>query len=67
ERAPDPEDGRQARLTITPAGRALHEKIAERLRLRQESVLSGLDASERKALSTLLRKAAVHAARNDDR
>ncbi|MGD1926769.1 MAG: MarR family winged helix-turn-helix transcriptional regulator [Paracoccaceae bacterium] len=67
ERAPDPEDGRQARLTITPAGRALNEKIAERLRLRQESVLSGLDASERKTLSTLLRKAAVHAARHDER
>lgn len=67
ERAPDPEDGRQARLTITPTGRVLHEKIAERLRLRQESVLSGLDASERKAFSTLLRKAALHAARNDDR
>ena len=65
ERAPDPDDGRQARLTIKPAGRALHEKIAEYLRRRQEEVLGGLDAAERGMLTKLLRKAALHAASLD--
>ena len=66
ERVPDPDDGRQAHLTITPAGRTLHEQIAEVLRLRQEHVLSDLDAQERKTLSRLLRKAALNAADLDD-
>lgn len=63
KRAPDPDDGRQARLTITPAGRALHVRVAEYLRLRQEEVLAGLDSAERETLAELLRKAALHAAR----
>lgn len=62
ERAPDPADGRQALLTITPTGRALHEKIAERMRVRQEEVLSALDDSERAVLTGLLRKAALKGA-----
>ncbi len=66
ERVPDPDDGRQARLTITTTGRALHEKIAEYLRRRQEEVLGNLDASEREMLTTLLRKAALHAASLSD-
>ena len=66
ERAPDPDDARQARLTITLAGRALHVKIAECLRLRQEKVLGGLDNAERKTFSALLRKAALHSASVDD-
>ncbi len=59
ERAPDPSDGRQARLTITPSGRALHTQISERIHQRQENVLSGLSAKERDDLARLLRKAAV--------
>lgn len=62
ERAPDPDDARQARLTITPKGRALHERIAARIQARQEAVLAGLDAAERRALAALLRKAARGAA-----
>ncbi len=62
ERAPDPDDGRQARLTITPSGRALHAKIAGTLRLRQEQVLAVLDSGERETLATLLRKCARHTA-----
>lgn len=65
ERVPDPDDGRQAHLTITPAGRALHEKIAEYLHRRQEDVLASLDADERETLAALLRKAALHAAALD--
>ena len=59
ERAPDPSDGRQARLTITQSGRALHAQISERIRLRQEKVLSGLNGKDRDDLARLLRKAAV--------
>lgn len=65
ERAPHPEDGRQARLSITPAGRALHEQIAEHLCRRQEEVLGALSAAERNTLAGLLRKAALHAASLD--
>ena len=59
ERAPDPDDGRQVRLTITESGRSLHEKIAATMRERQEQVLAGLAPRERDALRKLLRKAAV--------
>ena len=59
ERAPDPSDGRQARLTITQSGRALHDKISKRICWRQEKVLSALTHDERENLARLLRKAAV--------
>ena len=49
-------DARQARLSITDTGRALHQEIAERLRLQQEAVLSPLNAKERATLVTLLSK-----------
>ncbi len=62
ERAPDPDDGRQARLTVTPAGRALHEKIAELLKHRQEEVLAPLSAAERSDLDRLLTKLTVYVA-----
>ncbi|NRB32259.1 MAG: MarR family transcriptional regulator [Rhizobiaceae bacterium] len=65
ERAPDPNDGRQARLRITPSGRALHEEIATYLLRRQEEVLSVLSADERRILSGILQKAALHAATLD--
>ena len=60
-RAPDPDDGRQARLTITGTGRALHDRIASDMRERQEIVLAGLSRSERDTLATLLAKAAQQA------
>ena len=62
DRAPDPDDGRQARLQITPKGRALHERVAARLVERQEEVLAPLDARERRQLDALLQKLALHAA-----
>ena len=68
DRAPDPADGRQAVLCITPAGRALHERIVGTLVARQEEVLGGLDAGEREVLGRLLRKAALQSwARDGDR
>lgn len=65
ERAPDPDDGRQARLTITASGRALHEKIAARMAERQDETLAGLAPAERQTLSGLLQRAARHAATLD--
>lgn len=66
DRAPDPDDGRQAWLRITPRGRALHDKIADYLHARQEAVLGGLSADERDTLGALLTKAALHAAALED-
>ncbi|MGI9356168.1 MAG: MarR family winged helix-turn-helix transcriptional regulator [Rhizobiaceae bacterium] len=66
ERAPDAEDGRQARLKITPAGRTLHRKAARYLKKRQEVVLTGLDESERQVFSDLLRKVALSASALED-
>ena len=61
-RTPDPNDGRQALLTITPAGRKLHEEIAARLAERQEVVLDPLTTDERVQLDGLLQRLARHVA-----
>lgn len=66
ERAPDPSDGRQARLRITGDGRALQDRISGYLKRRQEEVLSVLSPDERQTLSQILKKAALHAATLDD-
>jgi DNA-binding MarR family transcriptional regulator len=62
DRAPDPDDGRQSLLTITPAGRALHEKIAARLAARQEEILAPLSVSERRQLDRILERLTLHTA-----
>jgi len=62
-RAPDPDDGRQARLTLTPKGRALHEKIADHFVKREAEILDVLDAGERATLDRLLQKLALHTAK----
>lgn len=61
DRAPDPRDGRQARLRITRKGRVLHQAIAAGLRVRQEALLAPLDEKERRQLDALLRKLSAHA------
>ena len=66
DRAPDPDDARQARLRITPSGRDLHRKISGYLRRRQDEVLGKLTAEERRTLSSLLKKAALHTAELDN-
>ena len=60
DRTPDPDDGRQALLTITPAGRELHEKIAARLAARQEEILAPLSAAERRQLDRILERLTTH-------
>ncbi|CUH88861.1 Multiple antibiotic resistance protein MarR [Phaeobacter sp. CECT 5382] len=66
DRAPDPHDGRQARLRITSSGRKLHDKISGYLSRRQDEVLGNLNADERQSLTHLLKKAALHAANLDN-
>ncbi|MFC3614158.1 MarR family winged helix-turn-helix transcriptional regulator [Lutimaribacter marinistellae] len=65
-RSPDPEDGRQARLRITPEGRAMHRRIVGYLTRRQDEVLAGLTAEERSTLARIMKKAALHAATLDE-
>lgn len=65
-RAPDPGDGRQARLRITAKGRSLHAEIAAYLKARESVLLGGLETEEREQLRRTLRKLAVHAARLPD-
>ena len=55
-RDPDPTDARQARLSSTETGRALHRQIAERIRVYQEEVLSPLTEQERETVVNLLTK-----------
>lgn len=65
DRVPDPQDGRQARLNITPEGRALHEKIAAHIIRREAEILDILDDGERQNLRNVLQKLAEHAATLD--
>lgn len=62
DRAQDPEDGRQARLTITKAGRTLHRQVIKRMMTREEEGFSVLDDHDLKALDKILNKLAHHAA-----
>jgi DNA-binding MarR family transcriptional regulator len=66
DRVPDPEDGRQARLTITDKGCALHNQVIERMVAREERGFSVLNADELKALDRILQKLAHHAAASSD-
>ena len=60
ERAPDPDDGRQSKLTITPIGREMHSQVASYVQTRQDKVLDVLQLDERKTLVKLLRKTALY-------
>ncbi|HJM52040.1 MAG TPA: MarR family transcriptional regulator [Alphaproteobacteria bacterium] len=62
DRALDPEDGRQARLTITEKGRALHRAVVRRWLAREAEALAVLDDAERAALDRILQKLVMHAA-----
>ena len=63
DRAPDPEDGRQARLTITEKGRAMQKRVEEILAIREDEVFGALDGEDHADLDRILRKLAGHAAR----
>ncbi len=55
-RSPDPDDGRQALLRITAAGRQLHEKIVPQFAERQAVLVATLTGDERRQLDRLLSK-----------
>ena len=59
-RVPDPGDGRQATLTITPEGRAKHDKICRYLVDREVEIFSVLSEAELHSFRTILRKLAHH-------
>lgn len=61
-REPDPSDARQAKLTLTTAGRDLHEKAQRYVVARQEKIFASLANEERAALSALLREIVRHVA-----
>lgn len=64
-RKPDPDDGRQSKLEITPEGRKLHQRVSKYLISRQDAVLAPLSATERETLANLLKKAALNAAEHE--
>lgn len=66
DRALDPEDGRQARLTITKKGRALHRTIVARWLDREAQAMDVLDASDKAALDRILDKLVTHVAKLSD-
>lgn len=55
-RSPDPDDGRQALLRITPKGGRLHKEIVQRFIVRERELLGILSADERQELDRLLGK-----------
>ena len=61
-RVQDPDDGRQARLSITQSGKDLHQQIADVMVAREEEVLSVLDRDERQTLRKIMDKVVKHAA-----
>ncbi|MEM7268859.1 MAG: MarR family transcriptional regulator [Pseudomonadota bacterium] len=63
DRAPDPDDGRQARLSITPKGRDMQRRIERILAAREADVMAPLSEEEHAALNAILQKLGRHAAK----
>lgn len=61
DRAPDPDDGRQSKLTITDKGRTMQQRIEAILARRETEVLGVLSKAEHASLDAILRKLAKHA------
>lgn len=58
--ADDPNDGRRGVLTLKPAGRKLYEETKRLFVEREEKMLAGLNARERRSLDKLLTKLMDH-------
>jgi DNA-binding MarR family transcriptional regulator len=56
DREEDPADRRNKILRLTPAGRALYQKIVPLARARERHILEALTATERKALDVMMTK-----------
>jgi DNA-binding MarR family transcriptional regulator len=59
ERAPDPDDRRNTRITLTAEGRALFERVVPAHLANEERLLAALAPAEREQLATLLSKLLV--------
>ncbi len=55
-RRPDPDDGRRALATLTPAGRALYRDLRGPARERERAVTGALSAAERRQLMALVHR-----------
>jgi DNA-binding MarR family transcriptional regulator len=55
-RRPDPDDGRRALATLTPAGGALYRSLRGTALAREEAVTGSLSAAERRHLMTLVQQ-----------
>lgn len=62
DRAQDPDDGRQAKLTLTEKGRKLHEQVAACLVRREAELMAALTPEEHADFDRLLRKVSRYAA-----
>jgi DNA-binding MarR family transcriptional regulator len=62
DRAPDPSDGRQSKLTITAKGRAMQTRIEQILSEREEEVVAPLSVDDHASLDAILQKLVRHAA-----
>jgi len=62
DRAPDPSDGRQSKLTITAKGRAMQTRIEQILSEQEEEVVAPLSADDHASLDAILQKLVRHAA-----
>ncbi|MGI9477214.1 MAG: MarR family winged helix-turn-helix transcriptional regulator, partial [Hyphomicrobiaceae bacterium] len=62
-RSPDPDDGRQALLRITPTGLELHKAIVAKFVGREAELLGVLSNTERRTLDHLLNKLVSNAIR----
>ena len=62
DRAPDPDDGRQARLTITQKGREMQKRIEKILSAREDEVFGVLAPEDHAALDRILQKLVTHGA-----
>ena len=62
DRAPDPSDGRQSKLTITAKGRAMQTRVEQILSEREEEVVAPLSADDHASLDAILQKLVRHAA-----
>ena len=60
--AEDTEDNRRIRLTLTPSGMALHDRIIIASLAREELLLDGFSVEEREALFGYLRRVAANTA-----
>ncbi|WP_173931915.1 MarR family transcriptional regulator [Chelativorans sp. Marseille-P2723] len=64
-RVRDPDDSRSTRVSITPEGRLVFEKLWPTMRANYQHMLAGIDAAEQAAFVATLQKILVNVRRHD--